>query len=67
MLSGIVLAGFAMIGCFYMVRNAGLWRLWYPHTPPDWINLGFGFQAAVNLLRPGSPAGWSRGRPDLED
>lgn len=67
--SGIVLAGFAMIGCFYMATaSAGLWRPWRPLTPPDWINLGFGFQAAGNLL-PTWIASWLEPRPaaDQED
>lgn len=66
-LSGMVLAGFAMIGCFYMAAaSAGLWRFWYPHTPLDWINLGFGFQAAINLL-PTWIASWLQPRPDHEN
>src|SRR5205807_1241221 len=41
-ISGIVLASFAMLGCFYM-PSAGLLGFWQPHAPLDWINLGFGF------------------------
>jgi hypothetical protein len=65
--SGIVLAGFAMIGCFYMA-SAGFLELWHPHTPPDWINLGFGFQACSMLL-PTWIASWLEPRPaaDHED
>jgi hypothetical protein len=48
-ISGVVLASFAMLGCFYM-PGAGVLGLWQPDAPLDWINLGFGFQAAGNLL-----------------
>jgi len=48
-ISGIVLATFAMLGCFYMA-SGGLLGLWYPHHPMDWFNLGFGLQAAGMLL-----------------
>jgi hypothetical protein len=48
-MSGVVLASFAMLACFYM-PSAGVLGLWQPHAPLDWINLGFGFQAAGNLL-----------------
>ena len=67
--SGIVLASFAMMSCFYMaVASAGLWGLWQPHAMSDWITLGFGFQAAGNLL-PTWIASWLQPRPaaDLED
>jgi hypothetical protein len=67
--SGIVLTSFAMMGCFYIATaSAGLWRLWYPHAPFDWINLGFGFQAVGNLL-PTWIASWLEPRPaaDLEN
>jgi hypothetical protein len=66
-LSGIVLTGFAMIGCFYMA-SAGAPGLWHPHAPMDWFNLGFGFQAAGMLL-PTWIASWLQPRPavDLED
>jgi len=48
-ISGVVLATFAMLGCFYMASGAVL-GLWYPHLPMDWFNLGFGLQAAGMLL-----------------
>jgi hypothetical protein len=67
--SGVVLASFAMMCCFYMaVASARLWGLWQPHTISDWITLGFGFQAAGNLL-PTWIASWLQPRPaaDLED
>ena len=67
--SGIVFASFAMMSCFYMaVASAGLWRLWQPHAISDWITLGFGFQAAGNLL-PTWIASWLEPRPaaDQED
>jgi|1185.fasta_scaffold77511_2 hypothetical protein len=54
--SGIVLAGFAMLGCFYMA-TAGMPGLWHPHMPNDWINLGFGLQA-LGLLLPTWIASW---------
>jgi hypothetical protein len=63
-ISGIVLASFAMLGCFYM-PSAGVLRLWQPHAPLDWINLGFGFQAAGNLL-PTWIASWLEPRPIAE-
>jgi hypothetical protein len=50
-ISGVVLASFAMLGCFYMASAdvvPGLF--WHPHAPVDWFNLGFGFQAAGMLL-----------------
>jgi hypothetical protein len=66
-MSGVVLASFAMLGCFYM-PSAGLLGLWQPHAPLDWINLGFGFQAAGNLL-PTWIASWlqPRSAADHED
>jgi hypothetical protein len=66
-LSGAVLAGFAMIGCFYMAI-AGLLGLWQPHLPLEWINLGFGLQV-LNLVLPTWIASWSQPRPaaDHED
>jgi len=65
-LSGVVLASFAMMGCFYMaVASAGLWHLWLPHTMSDWITLGFEFQAAGNLL-PTWIASWLEPRPDAD-
>ena len=66
-ISGIVLASFAMLGCFYM-PSAGLLGSWQPHAPLDWINLGFGFQACGNLL-PTWIASWlqPRAAADQED
>jgi len=65
--SGIVFASFAMMSCFYMaVASAGLWGLWQPHTISDWITLGFGFQAAGNLL-PTWVASWLEARPKADD
>ena len=64
--SGIAFASFAMMGCFYMaVASAGLWHLWQPHTISDWITLGFGCQAAGNLL-PTWIASWLEPRPVAE-
>jgi hypothetical protein len=60
-ISGIVLATFAMLGCFYMAA-AGLPALWHPHTPTDWVNLGFGIQAGGMLL-PTWIASWLQPRP----
>jgi hypothetical protein len=60
-LSGILLAGVAMLGCFYM-GGADLLRLWRPHTPNDWVSLGFGFQAGGWLL-PTLIASWLEPRP----
>jgi hypothetical protein len=54
--SGIVLAGLAMLGCFYMA-TAGLPGLWHPQMPNDWISLGFGLQA-LGLLLPTWIASW---------
>lgn len=65
--SGIVFASFAMMGCFYMaVASAGLWHLWQPHNMSDWITLGFGFQAAGNLL-PTWIGSWLEPRPAADD
>lgn len=66
-LSGILLVGFAMLGCFYLA-GAGLLRLWQPHTPNDWVSLGFGLQATAMLL-PTLIASWIEPRPasDQED
>ncbi len=54
--SGVALATLAMLGCFYMA-TAGLPGLWHPHTPNDWVNLGFGLQA-LGLLLPTWIASW---------
>nr|NUR37406.1 hypothetical protein [Sphingomonas sp.] len=66
-LSGVLLVGFAMLGCFYMATES-LTGLWHPHRPNDWIALGFGLQAAAILL-PTWIASWMQPRPvtDLED
>jgi hypothetical protein len=49
--SGILLTGFAMLGCAYMaIASAGVWGLWQPHTPNDWIALALGIQALAMLL-----------------
>jgi hypothetical protein len=66
-ISGILLAGFAMLGCFYMASE-GLPGLWHPHGPSDWFNLGFAFQAGGMLL-PTWIASWLEPRPaaDQED
>lgn len=53
--SGVVLATFAMFGCFYMATE-GLPGLWHPRAN-DWINLGFGLQA-LGLLLPTWIASW---------
>ena len=63
--SGLVLSTFAMLGCFYMA-TAGLPGLWHPHTPSDWVNLGFGLQAGGMLL-PTWIASWLQPRPAAED
>lgn len=47
-LSGILLTGTAMIGCFFMT-SVGVPGLWHPSSY-DWFNLGFGIQAAAMLL-----------------
>lgn len=66
-LSGTLLAGLAMIGCFYFAA-AGPLGLWHPHTPNDWIALGFGFQAG-GIVLPTLIASWLEPRPpaDLEN
>jgi hypothetical protein len=66
-ISGVLLAGFAMLGCFYMA-SAGILGLWQPRAPFDWINLGFGLQAGGVLL-PTLIASWLEPRQaaDQED
>ena len=66
-LSGILLASFAMMGCFYMAW-AALFHSWQPHLPNDWISLGFGIQAG-GLLLPTLIASWMQPRTaqDQED
>lgn len=66
-LSGILLASFAMLGCFYMAW-AALLGLWQPRQPNDWVCLGFGIQAG-GLLLPTLIASWMQPRaaPDQED
>lgn len=65
-LSGILLTGTAMLGCFYMT-SVGVPGLWHPSSY-DWFNLGFGIQAAAMLL-PTLIASWMEPRPtaDQED
>ena len=65
--SGMLLAGLTMLGCFYMA-GAGPLGLWHPHTPNDWIALGFGIQAG-GILLPTLIASWLEPRPiaDLDD
>ncbi|MGN6849175.1 MAG: hypothetical protein ACTHJK_06835 [Sphingomicrobium sp.] len=48
-LSGILLTGIVMLGCFYLAA-AGVIGFWQPHFPNDWIALGFGAQATAMLL-----------------
>jgi hypothetical protein len=60
-LSGLMLASFTMLGCFYMA-GANLFGLWHPSQPYDWINLGFGVQAA-GMLFPTLIASWLEPRP----
>ncbi len=59
-LSGILLTGVMMLGCFYIAwaDMAGSWR---PHSPNDWIALGFGVQA-VAILLPTMIASWAEPR-----
>ncbi|MEH6792481.1 hypothetical protein, partial [Parasphingorhabdus sp.] len=66
-ISGMLFAGTAMFGCFYMAA-AGTPGLWHPQGWYDWFNLGFGIQAAATLL-PTWVASWLEPRPitDLED
>jgi hypothetical protein len=59
-LSGILLSGVAMLGCFY-IAAAGVIGWWHPHSPNDWIALGFGVQAAAMLL-PTMIASWAEPR-----
>lgn len=59
-LSGILLTGVTMLGCFYLA-GAGVIGLWHPHFPNDWIALGFGVQAAAMLL-PTLIASWAEPR-----
>ena len=65
-LSGILLTGITMIGCFYMA-SVGVPGLWHP-SAFDWINLGFGVQASAMLL-PTWIASWIEPRAiaDQED
>jgi hypothetical protein len=58
--SGILLTGSTMLGCFY-IASAGLFGLWQPRSPNDWIALGFGIQAAAMLL-PTMVASWAEPR-----
>lgn len=64
--SGMVLAGVVMLGCFYMTSSAVPW-LWHPQAM-DWFHLGFGVQA-VSALLPTWIASWlePRAEMDLED
>lgn len=66
-LSGILLTGVTMFGCFYLA-GADTVGLWHPHSPNDWIALGFGLQAAAMLL-PTMIASWAEPRtvPDRDD
>jgi Na+/proline symporter len=66
-LSGILLTGLTMLGCFYLAA-AGLLGWWQPHSPNDWIALGFGVQATAMLL-PTMIASWAEPRavPDQDD
>ena len=66
-LSGVLLTGIVMLGCFYLAA-AGVFGLWQPRSPNDWIALGFGVQAAAMLL-PTWIASWivPRATPDEED
>jgi Na+/proline symporter len=64
-ISGVVLATFAMLGCFYMASGAVL-GLWHPQLPMDWFNLGFGLQAAGMLL-PTLIASWLQPPPLADD
>jgi len=59
-LSGILLTGATMLGCFY-IASAALIGLWQPHSPNDWIALGFGVQAVAMLL-PTMIASWAEPR-----
>ncbi len=64
-LSGLILAISAMAGCFYMAM-AGVLGWWQPHTPSEWINLGFGLQALA-LLLPTLIASWMQPAPPAND
>ena len=66
-LSGILLTGLTMIGCFYL-SGAGVLGWWQPHSPNDWIALGFGVQAMAMLV-PTMIASWAEPRaiPDQDD
>ena len=66
-LSGILLTGVTMLGCFY-IASAGIIGWWRPYSPNDWIALGFGVQAAAMLL-PTMIASWAEPRavPDQDD
>lgn len=66
-LSGILLVGITMLGCFYLA-SAGVLGSWQPTSPNDWIALGFGVQAAAMLL-PTMIASWMQpsALPDMDD
>ena len=66
-MSGILLTGFMMLGCFY-IAGAGIIGWWQPHSPNDLSALGFGIQAAAMLL-PTLIASWLEPKPaaDQED
>lgn len=59
-ISGIILVGLAMMGCFYMAWS-DLLKLWQPVNAGDWINLAFGLQASAMLL-PTWIASWMQPR-----
>jgi len=63
-ISGAVLAGLAMLGCFYMA-SVDVPGLWHPHSPLDWINLGFGLQAGGMIL-PTWVASWLQPRSAVD-
>jgi len=63
-ISGTVLATCAMLGCFYMTVGT-LPGFWHPRAI-DWMNLGFGIQAAGMLL-PTLIASWMQPRPLADD
>ena len=66
-LSGILLTGLTMLGCFYL-SGAGVLGWWQPRSPNDWIALGLGVQAMAMLL-PTTIASWAEPRaiPDQDD
>jgi hypothetical protein len=64
-LSGILLTGLTMGGCFYLA-GANMLGWWQPHSPNDWVALAFGVQATAMLLQT-TIASWAEPRANLDE